>query len=160
VPRVPAAERERFEAAASRDAARRSAFLEPTESGALDRAPRAREYFPTLYVEPLLTADTELGLDHLDGPDPPRGDVARARHRPGDGHAAGAAARRSPDARGHRDGAGLPRDRRAAGSGRPSRLRQDSLRGLRDVRSCRSTTWRRTWRAKPPRCAWPPRSWT
>ena len=63
VPRVAAAERDAFEAAASRNSAPFH-ILEPTETGALMVAPPRPEYFPTLYVEPLLTAETELGLDH------------------------------------------------------------------------------------------------
>jgi len=68
VPRVSAADRDAFEAAASRDSATPFQILEPTESGALMRAPPRPEYFPTLYIEPLLTADTELGLDHSADP--------------------------------------------------------------------------------------------
>jgi PAS domain S-box-containing protein len=68
VPRVPADQREAFEAAASQAGAAPFRILEPTESGALMVAPPRSEYFPTLYVEPLLTADTELGLDHAIDP--------------------------------------------------------------------------------------------
>ena len=66
VPRVADAARAGFEAAASEGV--RYRILEPTESGALVVAPRRPEYFPTLYVEPLLTADTERGLDHSTDP--------------------------------------------------------------------------------------------
>ena len=67
VPRVTDAERAAFEAAASAggDPFR---ILEPTESGALIAAPARPEYFPTLYVEPRLTADAERGLDHSTDP--------------------------------------------------------------------------------------------
>jgi PAS domain S-box-containing protein len=68
VPRVPAAERVLFEVVASRDAATPFRILEATESGVVIPAPLRPEYFPTLYVEPLLTADTELGLDHSTDP--------------------------------------------------------------------------------------------
>ncbi|HET9268066.1 MAG TPA: PAS domain S-box protein, partial [Vicinamibacterales bacterium] len=68
VPRVPATERESFEEAASRDAATPFRILEATESGVVIPAPQRPEYFPTLFVEPLLTADTELGLDHSTDP--------------------------------------------------------------------------------------------
>ena len=68
VPRVAAGESDAFEAAASRDGAAPFRILEPTETGALIEAPPRSEYFPTLYVEPLLTAQTELGLDHSTDP--------------------------------------------------------------------------------------------
>jgi PAS domain S-box-containing protein len=68
VPRVPGVERAAFEADASLDAAAPFHILEPTPSGALVVAPPRPEYFPTLYIEPLLTADTELGLDHSTDP--------------------------------------------------------------------------------------------
>jgi PAS domain S-box-containing protein len=64
VPRVPAGEREAFEAAASRDRPTPFRILEATEAGALMVAPPRGEYFPTLFVEPMLTAETEVGLDH------------------------------------------------------------------------------------------------
>ena len=66
VPRVTDAERAAFEAAASAggDPFR---ILEPTDSGALLEAPARPEYFPTLYVEPSLTADGR-GLDHSTDP--------------------------------------------------------------------------------------------
>ena len=78
VPRVAAADREAFEAAASRDTGTPFRILEPTETGALIPAPARGEYFPTLYIEPLLTADTELGLDHSTDPIR-RAAMARAR---------------------------------------------------------------------------------
>jgi len=68
VPRVPAAEREAFEAAASRVGGAPFRILQSTETGALMVAPLRPEYFPTRFVEPLLTAKTELGLDHSTDP--------------------------------------------------------------------------------------------
>ena len=68
VPRVADAERAAFEAAASRGG---DAVPHPRAHrvGRAHRGAAARpEYFPTLYVEPLLTADTERGLDHSTDP--------------------------------------------------------------------------------------------
>jgi PAS domain S-box-containing protein len=78
VPRVQASERAAFEAAASRDTGTPFRILQPTETGALMEAAPRVEYFPTLYVEPLLTAETELGLDHSTDPIR-RAAMARAR---------------------------------------------------------------------------------
>jgi PAS domain S-box-containing protein len=64
VPRVPGPQREAFEAAASRGRPTPFRILEATETGALMEARPRGEYFPTLFVEPQLTADTEVGLDH------------------------------------------------------------------------------------------------
>ena len=99
-------------------------ILEPTEIGRAHRAPRARpEYFPTLYVEPLLTADTERGLDHSTDPIR-RAAMSRARDTgQATVTAAGDAGRRPPDPRRHRRGAGLRTWRRggrgAYGGGAP-----------------------------------------
>jgi PAS domain S-box-containing protein len=67
VPRVADEERTAFEAAASNDGGP-FRILEPTETGALVEARQRPEYFPTLYVEPVLTADIERGLDHSSDP--------------------------------------------------------------------------------------------
>ena len=66
-PRVAAAERAAFEAAGSAEG-QPFRILEPTESGALVEAPARPEYFPSLYVEPRLRADTERGLDQSTDP--------------------------------------------------------------------------------------------
>ena len=77
VPRVAEVDRPAFEAAASAGG-ERFRILEPTESGALIEARPRPEYFPTLYVEPRLTADTERGLDHSTDPSR-RAAMSRAR---------------------------------------------------------------------------------
>jgi CHASE1-domain containing sensor protein len=158
VPRVAAAEREAFEAAASRDSAAAFRILEPTETGALMVAPPRPEYFPTLYVEPLLTAETELGLDH--SVDPVRR-VAMSRARD-TGQATVTAPVLLPGDRQTRAVIAMVPvytmgpDMTSAASVAAGRTRCAATR----CRWCRSTTWRRTWRAKPPRCGWPRRSWT
>ena len=145
---------------ASRDAAAPFHILEPTETGALMAAPPRARILPDALHRAAADRRDRARARSLDRSGAPRGHVARARHRPGHGDRAGAAAGRSPDAGGHRHGARStasgPAGRRPPPRWRCGRTRFAATR----CRSCRSTAWRRTWRARPRRCASPRRSWT